>query len=97
MKTIALALCLMLPAAAFAQDPLPPSSDQPTAPALTPDPAAPQPAVENARWCGAHGGCGGRGKGKLLVLTGVVGTVVTAVAVGAAVHFATQNQQSVTR
>lgn len=74
---------------------------QPTAadPSLTPnaDPGAanasqqPQPAVENARWCGAHGGCGGgRGKGKWIVLTGVAGTVITAVAVGVAVGLATR-------
>ena len=104
LRAMSLSLCLILPTAAFAQDPAPPlqqAVDQPTAadPSLTPnaDPSAanasqqPQPAVENARWCGAHGGCGGgRGKGKWIVLTGVAGTVLTAVAVGVAVGFATR-------
>ncbi len=97
LRAIALSLCLILPTSAFAQDPGP-AADQPTAadPQLTPnaEPNAsqPQPAVENARWCGAHGGCsGGRGKGKWIVLTGVAGTVVTAVAVGLAVGLATRN------
>ena len=104
LRAIALSLCVILPTSAFAQDPAPPlqAADQPTAapasndPALTPnaDPnaAQPQPAVENARWCGAHGGCGGgRGKGKWIVLTGVAGTVITAVVVGVAVGVASRN------
>lgn len=100
MRALSLAMCLVLPTAAFAEGPGP-AVDQPVAaePALTPQadsaavqPQPPQPAVENARWCGAHGGCNGagRGKGKWIVLGGVAGTVVTAVAVGLAVGFATR-------
>ncbi|MBK7863032.1 MAG: hypothetical protein IPJ65_31375 [Archangiaceae bacterium] len=85
LRAVAVSLCLLLPAASFAEEPTPP-------PALTPSeaPAAPQPAVENARWCGAHGGCGGpRGKAKWIIAGGVAGTVLTAVAVGLAVGVAT--------
>lgn len=98
MRAVAVSLCLMLPGAAFAEEPSTPpapAADQPSAaPALTPqDPAAPAPeAVEQARWCGAHGGCGGgRGKGKFLIV-GVAGTVLTAVAIGVAVGVATHKQ-----
>ena len=98
LRAVALSMCLILPTAAFAQDPAPPSADQPSAPenqALVPPADAqpqPQQAVENARWCGAHGGCNGKGSGKgWIVLTGVAGTVVTAVAVGVAVGLATRN------
>jgi hypothetical protein len=97
LRAVSVALCLILPTAAFAdelQSASPPSSDQPTQQTLTPsDPAAPAPdAVQQARWCGAHGGCsGGRGKAKWIVIGGVAGTVITAVAVGLAVGFATRN------
>lgn len=104
LRAMSLSVCLILPTSSFAQDAAPAlqQADQPTAaaPSLTPsaDPGAtdasqqPQPAVENARWCGAHGGCGGgRGKARWIVLTGVAGTVITAVAVGVAVGLATRN------
>ncbi|MBL8950843.1 MAG: hypothetical protein JNK82_08710, partial [Myxococcaceae bacterium] len=72
-----------------------PSVDQPTQQQLTPQDAAPvaqDEAVQQAKHCGMRGGCGGgrAGKGRWLVLGGVAGTVVTAVAVGLAVGFATR-------
>ncbi len=106
LRATALSLCLLLPAAGFAdelqQAASAPSMDQPTQQTLTPQDAAPvdgagqQDAVQQAKWCGMHGGCAGRsgGKGKWIVLGGVAGTVITAVAVGLAVGFATkQNAQ----
>ena len=93
-RITSLVLCLLLPVAAFAEDPAPPpSADAPAQPALTPTDAAPQvaPAVAEARYCSGHhcGGCGG--KAKWVVLTGVAGTVLTAVAVGVAVSVATRH------
>jgi hypothetical protein len=90
LRALSVVLCLMIPGAAFADGP---AVDQPTPAALTPqDAAQPQPAVEQARWCGAHGGCSGRGAGKWIVLTGVTATVLTAVAVGVAVGVASHNR-----
>ena len=100
LKAISLSLCLMLPGAAFADEvaATSPAADQPTAAALTPEQApdaATAPAVDDAKRCGMHGGCaGGRGRGKWLVLTGVAGTVLTAVAIGVAVGVATSNKQN---
>src|SRR5262245_34816885 len=102
LRAVSLAMCLLLPTAGFAdelQSATPPSSDQPTQQNLAPsDTPAPAPdAVQQAQWCGAHGGCsGGRSKAKWIVIGGVAGTVVTAVAVGLAVGFATRGNGNVT-
>ncbi len=98
MKSLALTMCLVLPMAAFAEDvaPVPlaaavvPAADQPVQSTLVPTDAAPNGATEGTRSCGMYGGChgGGRGKVKWIVLTGVVGTLVTAAAVGIAVGVA---------
>lgn len=104
MKNLALTLCLLLPVAVFAQDPVAPApapaADAPAAnPALTPNDAQAKPELvpnDHARWCGAHGCCGGanghRGGAGLIVTTSVVGTILTAVAVGVAVSVATSHQ-----
>src|SRR5438552_1750440 len=97
MKNLALTLCLLLPVAVFAQDPVVPApataADAPANPSLVPNEGQPKPELvpnENARWCGAHG-CGGGHKGgaAFIVTTSVIGTVLTAVAVGVAVSVAT--------
>jgi len=104
LRATALSLCLLLPTAGFAEElqpaapepaaPTAPSTDQPTQQSLTPQDAQEAPAqgaVDQAKWCGMRGGCQGRaGKGKWIVIGGVAGTVVTAVAVGLAVGFATR-------
>jgi hypothetical protein len=106
LKMTSLMLCLMLPAASFAEGPAPATGAAEVAPAaaapdaaqaaLTPtDAAAPAPAVAEARWCSSHG-CGG-GKAKWIVLTGVTATVVTAVAVGVAVSVASSHNNQVVR
>ncbi len=103
MRVMSLTMCLILPMAAFAQDPAvtpppevtavpesKPTADQPTQAALTPTDVAGNGATEGTRACGMYGGCAGRGHGKakLIVLTGVIGTIVTAAAVGIAVGVA---------
>ncbi len=102
MKNLALTLCLLSPVAVFAQDPAAPAPpvDAPANPALTPNDAQPKPELvpnEHARWCGAHGCCGGKGghkgAGAVIVTTTVLGTVLTAVAVGVAVSVATSHPQ----
>ena len=85
-------LCLLLPVAAFAEDPIAPAADQPTQAALVPSDAAVQPAVAEARYCSAHR-CGG-GHAKWIVVTGVTATVLTAVAVGVAVGVANSRNQT---
>lgn len=104
MKALSVTMCLMLPMAAFAEDavvvPAPEAAplvqaDQPTAANLTPVDAAPAPDATKAQWgCGMHGGCHGKGggKAKFIVIGGVIGTVLTAAAVGLAVGVASQNQ-----
>lgn len=101
MKALSVTMCLMLPMAAFAEDavapapPVAPAADQPTQAALTPTDAATAPngATEGTRACGMHRGChGGGGKAKFIVIGGVVGTVLTAAAVGLAVGVAAQNR-----
>ncbi len=104
-RVLSVVLSLSFPVAAFAADPVvAPAADTAAAPvaeapppALLPTEPAPQvaPAVAEARYCSAHH-CG-RGGGKLLVLTGVTATVLTAVAVGVAVAVATSNNQPVLR
>lgn len=91
MKTLSLMLCLLLPAAAFADD-------APVQTQLLPsEQNAPVPAVEDAKHCGMHK-CGrGGGKAKWIVLTGVTATVITAAAVGIAVGVARANAQPQTR
>jgi hypothetical protein len=95
------ALVAMVPTAAMAEDVVAPGPavDQPTVdsaallPKEAPQAQAPQQAVEDAQRCGMHGCCaGGKHHGGGLVLVGVVGTVLTAVAVGVAVGVATHNQ-----
>lgn len=96
-RALSLTMCLILPMSAFAQDvappspPPPPAADQPVQPALVPnDAAAPNGATEGTRSCGMARGCAGKthGKAKFIVLTGVIGTIVTAAAVGIAVGVA---------
>jgi hypothetical protein len=93
------ALIAMVPGAAFAEDAATtPAVDQPAAAALVPKEApseqAPQPAVQDAQRCGMHGCCYGRAhRGGGLIIAGVVGTVLTAVAVGVAVSVATHSGQ----
>ena len=97
-RMMSLTLCLILPMSAFAADPagpavdaaapaaVAPAADQPTQAALVPTDAAPNGATEGTRSCGMYGGCGGHGgKAKFIILTGVIGTIVTAAAVGIAV------------
>ncbi len=86
-KSLTLTLCLLLPIAGFAQDV---TADQPVQSALVPEKAAPvNQATEGASACGMRGKCGGgAGKGKWIVLSGVLGTVVTAAAVGIAIGVA---------
>jgi hypothetical protein len=101
MKAMTLTMCLILPMSAFATEPAPlpeapaaaPAADQPTNPSLTPTDAAPNGATEGTRSCGMYGGCAGRkhGAGKFIIITGVVGTVLTAAAVGIAVGVSRQN------
>lgn len=98
-RALSLTLCLLLPISAFADEaPTPaPSADAPTQSALVPtETAAPQPAVAEARSCGMHH-CAGGGRGKWLVLTGVAGTVLTAVAIGVAVSVARSHDAAVIR
>jgi hypothetical protein len=88
---------VLVPTAAFAEGepPANPAVDQPTAAQpLVPKDAPPdgQPAVQEAQRCGMHGCCAGRRHGGGLILVGVVGTVLTAVAVGVAVGVATSHQ-----
>ncbi len=100
------ALISMLPGAAFAEGEgvvpteLPVAAEQATPPAnLVPQQAAqqPQPAVQEATRCGMHGCCaGGRHHGGALILVGVAGTVLTAVAVGVAVGLAHNAQYNST-
>ena len=75
-----------------------PAADQPTNAALTPaDGAALNGATEGTRSCGMYKGCGagkGHGKGKWIILTGMVGTIVTAAAVGIAVGVSRQQAGS---
>ncbi len=82
----------MLPMSAFAEDVQgAPAADQPTQASLVPtEGAAPaNRATEGTRACGMSGGCcHAGGKAKWIVLTGVVGTLVTAAAVGIAVGVA---------
>ena len=102
MKNLALTLCLLLPVAVFAQDPVAPAPapDVPVNSALTPpSDAQAKPELvpqENARWCSGKGCCGGAGGHKgakaVIVTTSVIGTVLTAVAVGVAVSVATSHQ-----
>ncbi len=96
MKRIATLLLVLVPLWAFAQDKQAAApADAPTAAALAPAEAPPAPdavAPDHARSCGAHR-CGHGGG--LVILGGVVGTVLTAVAVGVAVSFATQHNTPV--
>jgi hypothetical protein len=94
------ALIAMVPGAAFADDvvavPATPAVDQPVAKeALLPKEAPqaePQQAVQDAKRCGMHGCCGGAHRGGGLIIAGVAGTVLTAVAIGVAVGIAKANQ-----
>jgi hypothetical protein len=95
------ALIAMVPGAAFADDvvavPATPAVDQPVAKeALLPKEAPqaePQQAVQDAQRCGMHGCCAGRAhRGGGLIIAGVAGTVLTAVAIGVAVGIAKANQ-----
>jgi len=90
MKSLTLTLCLLLPMAGFAQDVVAPAADQPVQSSLVPvKAAAVNEATEGARACGMRGKCGGAaGRGKWIVLTGVVGTAITAAAVGIAIGVA---------
>jgi hypothetical protein len=104
MKKIALTLCLMMPFASFAADPVAPAPavpDVPVASSLTPNAGeAPQPQLvpnEHARYCGGTHGCHGGGGGALIVTGTVLGTVLTAVAVGVAVSFATHHDSPTVR
>lgn len=105
-KVMSLTMCLMLPMTAFAQDalvqPAPAAAPAATAPLADPpaqsslvpaDAAAPTGATEGTRACGmGYGKCGGaKGKGKWIVITGVVGVVLTAAAIGIAVGVAKQS------
>lgn len=111
-KALSLSMFLVVPMTAFAQDAAPlqqpapeavvPSAvDQPAAANLTPEaaPAPEQAAVEGAKHCGMYGkGChGGRGGKAKFIVGGVIGTVLTAAAVGVAVGFATRSQTPVVR
>lgn len=93
-KALTLSMCLVLPLSAFAQDALPtPPPDAPAAaadklsnPSLVPTDVAPVGATEGTRSCGMRYGCGGgRSKAKFVIVTSVIGTVLTAAAVGIAV------------
>ena len=98
-RVTSLMMCLLLPMAAFADEPIAPSTDAPSQAALVPADEAPQaaaPAVADAKRCGMHGGCAGGGKAKWIVLTGVTATVLAAVAVGVGVSVAnSRNGQTV--
>ena len=101
MKKLALTMCLLVPFASFAADPIAPAvppADVPVAPSLTPNAGeAPKPELvpsEHVRSCGAHRCHGG---GALLVTGTVLGTVLTAVAVGVAVSFATHHDGATVR
>ena len=102
-RMMSLTMCLILPMSAFAADPIvtpvpdaaaaAPVADQPTQASLVPtDPAAaPNGATEGTQSCGMSRGCGGcghGGKGKFIIFTGVIGTIVTVAAVGIAVGVA---------
>jgi hypothetical protein len=91
------ALMAMVPTAAFAEDTLTtpavdqPAAAQPLVPKEAPETA--QPAVQEAARCGMHGCCAGRARrGGGLILVGVAGTILTAVAIGVAVGVARSAQ-----
>jgi hypothetical protein len=96
------ALIAMVPGAAFADDvvavPATPAVDQPVSkeallPKEAPPTAEPQQAVQEAQRCGMHGCCAGRAhRGGGLIIAGVAGTILTAVAIGVAVGVAKANQ-----
>lgn len=87
---------LVQPAPAAAPAAAAPLADPPAQSSLVPaDAAAPAGATEGTRACGmGYGKCGGakgKGKGKWIVITGVVGVVLTAAAIGIAVGVAKQS------
>lgn len=102
MRVTALTMCLMLPMSAFAQDPVvtpapeaaaaaPAAADVPAQASLVPTDAAPNGATEGTRSCGMARGCGGkRGAAKIIVITSVAATILTAVGVGIAVGVSRQ-------
>ena len=65
-----------------------PPADQPTQGSLVPNDAAPVGATEGTRHCGMSAGCAGKGGKKFIVVTTVVGTILTAAAIGIAVGVA---------
>ena len=93
-RALSLTMCLLLPMTVFAADVTVPPADAPAAaPSLTPpDAAAPNPVTEGTRSCGMSRGCGRKGGAvKFVVISGVVGAVVTAVAISIAVGVANAN------